>query len=143
MSVPHKSASCIICQHVYRIPYTHEATWQQTPRILRSCAPYYRNNTLGCLSFVLACQVLPHWCSPIFCLSSSNFNPELQFTCFIGLTCYFTMTLDEISRNITIMNTVLFVFAYWFAWIVYCRTWHPLARIPGPLWPAVSRTWAR
>lgn len=31
--------------------------------------------------------------------------------------------------------------AYCAGWIVYCRTFHPLARIPGPLWPAVSRTW--
>ena len=30
---------------------------------------------------------------------------------------------------------------YWIVWIVYCRTIHPLASIPGPFWPSVSRTW--
>jgi hypothetical protein len=25
--------------------------------------------------------------------------------------------------------------------LVYCRTLHPLARVPGPVWPAVSRAW--
>lgn len=35
---------------------------------------------------------------------------------------------------------VIFV-AYWIGWIIYCRTIHPLAKVPGPLWPAVSRTW--
>ena len=31
--------------------------------------------------------------------------------------------------------------AYWFIWIVYSRTLHPLAKVPGPLWPSLSRTW--
>ncbi|KAJ4363553.1 hypothetical protein N0V83_009849 [Neocucurbitaria cava] len=30
---------------------------------------------------------------------------------------------------------------YWGLWIVYARTLHPLAKIPGPFWPSVSRTW--
>ena len=30
---------------------------------------------------------------------------------------------------------------YWVSWLLYTRTLHPLAKIPGPLWPAVSRTW--
>ncbi|PSN68694.1 cytochrome P450 [Corynespora cassiicola Philippines] len=30
---------------------------------------------------------------------------------------------------------------YYIVWITYARTLHPLAKIPGPLWPAVSRTW--
>ncbi|KAF2819337.1 cytochrome P450 [Ophiobolus disseminans] len=34
-----------------------------------------------------------------------------------------------------------FVFTYWAVWIVYARTLHPLAKVPGPFWPAVSRTW--
>ncbi|KAF2864810.1 pisatin demethylase [Massariosphaeria phaeospora] len=38
--------------------------------------------------------------------------------------------------------TILWLFvAYWAGWVVYCRTLHPLASVPGPLWPAVSRTW--
>jgi hypothetical protein len=32
-------------------------------------------------------------------------------------------------------------FVYWIGWSVYARFLHPLANIPGPLWPSVSRTW--
>lgn len=32
--------------------------------------------------------------------------------------------------------------AYWVVWIVHARTLHPLAKIPGPFWASVSRTWA-
>jgi hypothetical protein len=35
----------------------------------------------------------------------------------------------------------VFCFTYYTVWIVYARTLHPLAKIPGPLWPSVSRTW--
>jgi hypothetical protein len=34
-----------------------------------------------------------------------------------------------------------FFFTYWVVWIVYARTLHPLAKVPGPFWPTVSRTW--
>lgn len=30
---------------------------------------------------------------------------------------------------------------YFLAWVVYSRTLHPLARVPGPIWPSLSRTW--
>ncbi|KAF2635347.1 cytochrome P450 [Massarina eburnea CBS 473.64] len=30
---------------------------------------------------------------------------------------------------------------YWIGWIIYARTLHPLAKIPGDFWPSVSRTW--
>lgn len=30
---------------------------------------------------------------------------------------------------------------YWVVWIVYTRTLHPLASVPGPFWASVSRTW--
>ncbi|KAF1358688.1 cytochrome P450 [Lizonia empirigonia] len=30
---------------------------------------------------------------------------------------------------------------YLLAWTVYSRTLHPLARVPGPIWPSLSRTW--
>lgn len=30
---------------------------------------------------------------------------------------------------------------YYSAWVVYTRTFHPLAQVPGPLWPSISRTW--
>jgi hypothetical protein len=33
------------------------------------------------------------------------------------------------------------VVLYYIAWIVYARTLHPLAKVPGPFWPSVSRTW--
>jgi hypothetical protein len=32
-------------------------------------------------------------------------------------------------------------FVYWVVWIIYARTLHPLAKVPGPIWPSVSRTW--
>jgi hypothetical protein len=43
----------------------------------------------------------------------------------------------------TWLTTILpaFFVAYWMLWIVYARTLHPLAKVPGPFWPAVSRTW--
>lgn len=34
-----------------------------------------------------------------------------------------------------------FPILYWLGWIVYARFFHPLAKIPGPLWPSLSRTW--
>lgn len=30
---------------------------------------------------------------------------------------------------------------YWLAWVVYSRTFHPLAKVPGPAWASLSRTW--
>ncbi|KAF2020437.1 cytochrome P450 [Aaosphaeria arxii CBS 175.79] len=30
---------------------------------------------------------------------------------------------------------------YWFLWIIYARTLHPLATVPGPFWASISRTW--
>lgn len=30
---------------------------------------------------------------------------------------------------------------YWVIWLVYAKTLHPLAKVPGPLWPSLSRTW--
>ncbi|KAI4954248.1 hypothetical protein J4E91_001958 [Alternaria rosae] len=31
--------------------------------------------------------------------------------------------------------------AYYLIWTIYTRTLHPLAKIPGPFWASVSRTW--
>jgi len=39
------------------------------------------------------------------------------------------------------INLPIALAAYWLVWIVYARTTHPLAKIPGPIWPSVSRTW--
>lgn len=35
----------------------------------------------------------------------------------------------------------LLFLSYWLAWVVYARTLHPLASIPGPFWASLSRTW--
>lgn len=35
---------------------------------------------------------------------------------------------------------IVFV-VYYVGWIIYTRTFHPLATVPGPLWPSISRTW--
>jgi hypothetical protein len=51
------------------------------------------------------------------------------------------MALSELLRMPSATNTLLLFTVDWFVWIVYCRTLHPLARVPGPVWPAVSRAW--
>lgn len=33
------------------------------------------------------------------------------------------------------------ILLYWTAWLIYTRTLHPLASIPGPFWASLSRTW--
>ncbi|KAH7389610.1 pisatin demethylase [Phaeosphaeria sp. MPI-PUGE-AT-0046c] len=53
------------------------------------------------------------------------------------------MALREILTTVTVSNAMLLFVAYCLGWIVYCKTLHPLAHVPGPLWPAISRTWAR
>ena len=30
---------------------------------------------------------------------------------------------------------------YWSLWIVYTRTLHPLASVPGPFWASITRLW--
>lgn len=30
---------------------------------------------------------------------------------------------------------------YWTLWILYARTLHPLATVPGPFWASISRLW--
>ncbi|KAH7084025.1 cytochrome P450 [Paraphoma chrysanthemicola] len=34
-----------------------------------------------------------------------------------------------------------FTLLYYVSWAVYARTVHPLAKVPGPFWPSISRTW--
>jgi len=41
---------------------------------------------------------------------------------------------------LTVIGPAFFI-TYWAVWIIYARTLHPLAKIPGPFWPSVSRTW--
>jgi len=49
-------------------------------------------------------------------------------------------------QNIDLWNflVVFFVYIpilYCIGWLTYARTLHPLAKVPGPMWPAISRTW--
>jgi hypothetical protein len=30
---------------------------------------------------------------------------------------------------------------YLASWCIYCRTFHPLSKVPGPFWPSVTRLW--
>jgi len=41
---------------------------------------------------------------------------------------------------LTVILPVVFLIYFAFG-ILYARTLHPLAKVPGPFWPAVSRTW--
>lgn len=31
--------------------------------------------------------------------------------------------------------------SYWILWVIYARTFHPYASVPGPFWASVSRLW--
>ncbi|USP76766.1 uncharacterized protein yc1106_04040 [Curvularia clavata] len=53
------------------------------------------------------------------------------------------MDLSSLISVTTVTNLSLLFVVYWVGWIIYCRTFHPLAHVPGPLWPAVSNTWLR
>lgn len=46
----------------------------------------------------------------------------------------------EVRTWFTVLVPTAFV-VYWGLWIIYARTLHPLAKVPGPFWPSVSRTW--
>ena len=46
----------------------------------------------------------------------------------------------EVRTWLTVIFPIAFI-VYWGLWGVYARTLHPLAKVPGPLWPSVSRTW--
>ncbi|OAG25518.1 cytochrome P450 [Alternaria alternata] len=39
------------------------------------------------------------------------------------------------------ITVVCVIVGYYVSWVIYSRTLHPLAKVPGPVWPAVSRTW--
>lgn len=41
---------------------------------------------------------------------------------------------------LTLYAPILFLI-YYLLWVVYARTFHPLAKIPGPFWPSISQTW--
>ena len=49
-------------------------------------------------------------------------------------------------QNLDLRNSLVVVFVYipilyCIGWLTYARTLHPLAKVPGPIWPAISRTW--
>ena len=46
----------------------------------------------------------------------------------------------DLKTWLTLVLPMAFILYYLF-WIVYTRTLHPLSRIPGPVWPSISRTW--
>jgi cytochrome P450 len=52
-----------------------------------------------------------------------------------------TMALSDFLPAFTLANIVVAITVYLLLWAIYCRTLHPLAKVPGPLWPALSRTW--
>ncbi|KAL6228770.1 cytochrome P450 [Aspergillus navahoensis] len=33
------------------------------------------------------------------------------------------------------------IITYWVVWIIYTRTFHPLAKFPGPFWASITRCW--
>jgi hypothetical protein len=57
----------------------------------------------------------------------------------------FDMTLSEALPEVKIFSllqlTVVSITGYTCLWIIYCRTWHPLAKVPGPFWASVTRFW--
>jgi hypothetical protein len=61
--------------------------------------------------------------------------------CQLAMTLLSDLLLGFAGR--TWLTAVLpsFFVAYWLLWIVYAKTLHPLAKVPGPFWPGVSRTW--
>jgi len=49
-------------------------------------------------------------------------------------------------QNLDLWNSLVIFFIYipipyCIGWLTYTRTLHPLAKVPGPIWPAISRTW--
>jgi hypothetical protein len=46
----------------------------------------------------------------------------------------------DLKTWLTLILPTAFI-SYYLLWIVYTRTLHPLSKIPGPIWPSISRTW--
>jgi hypothetical protein len=63
--------------------------------------------------------------------------------------CAFVTPNDNMAilSDVLVLGTWLTSYApilavlYFTLWVVYARTLHPLARVPGPFWPSISRTW--
>lgn len=48
---------------------------------------------------------------------------------------------DASLYHIAAIYIPLGLIVYYTFWILYTLTLHPLSKIPGPLWPSISRTW--
>ncbi|KAF1941940.1 cytochrome P450 [Clathrospora elynae] len=46
----------------------------------------------------------------------------------------------EVKTWLTVVLPTIFI-TYWISWVFYARNFHPLAQIPGPFWPSVTRVW--
>lgn len=49
--------------------------------------------------------------------------------------------LLSISSLITLKGVVAAFLLYYALWIVYTRTFHPLAKFKGPFWASITRFW--
>jgi len=49
--------------------------------------------------------------------------------------------LDFCNSLVVVVVVVYIPILYFIGWLTYARTLHPLAKVPGPIWPAISRTW--
>ncbi|KAJ8107714.1 hypothetical protein OPT61_g8679 [Boeremia exigua] len=55
---------------------------------------------------------------------------------------YFADPVESVfSWNTAVKVFVAPLLGYWLLWLVYARNLHPLAKVSGPLWPSISRTW--
>jgi hypothetical protein len=70
-----------------------------------------------------------------FFAKSSLYNP---YTTMAGLAGY--LSALSLSTWFTVVLPSAIVL-YWGLWIVYTRTLHPLASVPGPFWASTSRLW--
>ncbi|KAF2256457.1 hypothetical protein BU26DRAFT_499119 [Trematosphaeria pertusa] len=92
------------------------------------CHVYSRVHHLKTYRLPLALRVPPH---------SALLHSLFQLTIASLFDLFPNPDMDGL---LTVVWPLSFI-AYWALWITYARSWHSLARIPGPLWPSVSRTW--
>ncbi|KAL3431394.1 cytochrome P450 [Aspergillus tetrazonus] len=45
------------------------------------------------------------------------------------------------ERPLLVQGALFGIITYWVVWIIYTRTFHPLAKFPGPFWASVTRLW--
>ncbi|KAF2733856.1 cytochrome P450 [Polyplosphaeria fusca] len=49
--------------------------------------------------------------------------------------------MEYLSTTTLLYGLPLSLTVYTVLWILYCRTLHPLARVPGPFWASITRVW--